>query len=65
MLRKEVKHETLDISKLPLFLNSSLNLIVENSQIIKVPSMTDMMEIKMHVPVDGMATSGIYLIHFM
>ena len=51
MLRKEVKHETLEISKLPLFLNSFLNLIVESLQIIKVPSTTDMMEIKMHIPV--------------
>lgn len=41
----------LDIQKLPLFLNSFLNLIVEGLQVIKVPSTTDMVEIKMHVPV--------------
>jgi len=41
----------LDIRKLPLLMNSFLNLIVESLQIVKVTSTTNMMEIKMYIPV--------------
>lgn len=40
-----------DIWKLPLPMNSFLNLNVQSLQIVEVPSTTNMMEIKMYIPV--------------
>lgn len=51
VLLGKIKSVIFVIQKLPLFLNSFLNFIIENLQVIKVPSATNMMEIKVHIPV--------------